>query len=574
MTDKIEDNLPPERPIQLDKFLSQRDTERWCKRLSADYPAADYWLCHEARILQGFQRDQRHAARFVAVDLDRQALISEASGHPLTHWLATPVGELEHPFQRSSDLVRLVLASLRALSHLSRAGLVHGGLRPDLIVLHQNDKHEIDYDSLTLIDFGVARSAQHRIEKPLFIDLASPDATYLAPTMRDAILRDWQTYAKLVGESGKSSWYELSESARHQYASVLIPDLAINTLDWRVDLYALGHWFKQISLHRIDYYKDAHQETLPALIKKMQKPVLQGGFTSLDACIKAFEALEVDKRALTIAEAPQTAGVFTMQPTPVLHPSAAQRPVAAPMQDDEFSPSPIGMTRRDSRPEAPSGRGKLLGIGVGLIIVAALGAALLSSKEQHASPNEPAPAPADTAQTASVDVVPPVLTDSSANPPQLADTTALAGLALPELQRAAEAGDPAAQTQLGLRYRKGQGVTADNIKAVEWYRKAAEQQHADAQAYLGFMYMTGRGVRKDDQEAVRYSRLAAEQGNATGQYNLALMHLAGRGVPLDKVAAYRLLKQAAQQDDAARARLADVRQQLTAAQLAEADANP
>ncbi|GAB3244301.1 tetratricopeptide repeat protein [Chitinimonas naiadis] len=578
MNDTTEAITQTERSIQLDKFLSQRDTERWCKRLSADYPAADYWLCHEARILQGFQRDQRYAARFVGVDLDRRALVLEADGHPLTHWLATPVGELEHPFQRSSDLVRLILAALRALAHLSRAGLVHGGLRPDTIVLRQNDKQEIDFDSLKLIDFGVARSSQQRIEKPLFIDLASPDASYLAPQMREAIQRDWQIYAKLVGEAGKSSWYELSDAARRQYDSVLMPDLAINNLDWRVDLYALGHWFKQISLHRIDYYKDAHQESLPALVKKMQKPVLHGGFTSLDACIKAFESLEVDSRSLAITEPPQTSGVFTMQPSPVLHPAGHVHAPFTPRLDDEFSPSPIGMTgRRDSKQETPGSRGKLVGIGLGLIVVAAVGAALLSSKEQHASPGQPAlpvdpaPLPQAAEPVSEASVAQPVSMEAPA--PQAPDASALAGLALADLRKAAEGGDAAAQTQLGLRYRKGLGVSPDNQLAVDWYRKAADQNHAEAQAYLGFMYMTGRGVKKDDNQAVRYSRLSAEQGNSIGQYNLALLYLAGRGVPLDNLEAYRWLKKAAQQDNAAQGRMAEVKRLLTPAQLSAADAS-
>ncbi|MGQ5522068.1 hypothetical protein ACUHMQ_02285 [Chitinimonas sp. PSY-7] len=569
MTDHAEIPVQAERPVQFDKFLSQRDTERWCKRLSMEHPSSDYWLCHEARMLQGFQRDSRYAARFVAVDLDRRMLVSEASGHPLTHWLATPVGELEHPFQRSSDLVRLILASLRALAHLGRFGLVHGGLRPDIMVMTQNDRGEIDFDSLKLFDFGVARNPQQRIEKPLFIDLSSPDAAYLAPAMREAIHRDWQTYAKLIGEHGKTSWYELSESGRHQYESVLIPELSINALDWRTDLYALGHWFKQISLHRIDYYKDAHQEALPALIKRMQKPVLSGGFTSLETCIKAFESLEIDQRALVIPDAPQTSAVFSMQPTPILHATQllANTPPSVRL-DDEFSPRVSALPRIDIKSVPTGSRGKLLGVGVGLILVAVVGAAVLSSKEQHASMQPPANSPVPLVAEAAAPPVPVVVADTVAAPIQIPETTALAGLRLEDLRSAAEAGDAAAQTQLGLRYRKGQGVPMDNEKAVAWYRRAAEQNHAEAQAYLGFMLMTGRGARRDDAEAARYSRLAAEQDNPTGQYNLALLYLSGRGVPADKLEAYRWLQKASERENGARLRLEELKRQLTPAQLA------
>jgi hypothetical protein len=446
------------------------------------------------------------------------------------------------------------------------------------MVLAQNDNGEIDFDSLTLVDFGAARTPQQRLEKPLFVDLASPDAVYLSPALREAIQRDWSTYGKLVGETGKSTWYEFSEAARRQYESVLMPDLAVNALDWRVDLYALGHWFKQISLHRIDYYKDTHQAQLPALIKKMQKALLGGGFTSLEACIKAFEMLEVDKRKLVVTDPPQTSGVYTMQPTPVLHPSGMAGPTFSPKMDDEFSPAPIGMVRREARPLPPNGRGKLVGIGIGLILVAAVGAALLRSKDQHSGNAQTASdvhSPAVTAlATASMATGQPnSAAESPAEPatPIAPEPTALAGLSITDLQHAAEQGDAAAQTQLGLRYRKGEGVAPDNTKAVEWYRKAAEQNHAEAQAYLGFMYMTGRGIRRDDAEAVRYSRLAAEQGNPVGQFNLGLMYLSGRGVPASKIDGYRWLKKAAAQDPADAPRLAEVKRTLTAAELAQAE---
>ncbi|MBV8660278.1 MAG: SEL1-like repeat protein, partial [Burkholderiales bacterium] len=331
-------------------------------------------------------------------------------------------------------------------------------------------------------------------------------------------------------------------------------------------------------------------EQLPALIKRMQKPVLGGGFTSLDACIKAFEALEIDKRALAINEPPQTSGVFSMQPSPVLHPSPLT--VAPVAHHDDFAPVQLDHARRERRAEAPSGRGKFVGIGLGLIMVAVLGAALLRSRDQHASvtPPEPGPTTVDSNTTSapisqanavpSATSVPTVATtpvaatsaDNSGDAAQAPDSTALAGLSLDELRAAAQHGDPAAQTQLGLRYRKGQGIPADNQKAVEWYRKAADQNHAEGQAYLGFMLMTGRGIKRDYNAAAHYSKLAAEQGNPTGEYNLGLLYLSGRGVPADKIAGYRWIKKAATQDAAAAARLEEVKHTLTPAELAQAEA--
>lgn len=55
---------------------------------------------------------------------------------------------------------------------------------------------------------------------------------------------------------------------------------------------------------------------------------------------------------------------------------------------------------------------------------------------------------------------------------------------LDEIRRAAEAGIPEAQKQLGLMYDEGDGVEEDDVKAVEWVRKAAEQGHEGAKEAL------------------------------------------------------------------------------------------
>src|SRR5258708_34225129 len=74
-----------------------------------------------------------------------------------------------------------------------------------------------------------------------------------------------------------------------------------------------------------------------------------------------------------------------------------------------------------------------------------------------------------------------------------------------------------AQSDLGFRYFKGQGVPQDYAEAVRWYRKAAEKGDAKAQYGLGFMYREGQGVPQDYAEAVRWYRKAADQGDAKAQ---------------------------------------------------------
>ncbi|WP_372827646.1 trypsin-like peptidase domain-containing protein [Polaromonas sp.] len=111
--------------------------------------------------------------------------------------------------------------------------------------------------------------------------------------------------------------------------------------------------------------------------------------------------------------------------------------------------------------------------------------------------------------------------------------TAFAGFA-----KLAEQGHAAAQNNLGVMYKDGQGVSKDNEQASVWYRKAAEQGNASAQFNLGLMYLGGQGVPKDEPLAVAWYRKAAEQEHANAQYNLGLMYAQGRGIPKDEQSAY------------------------------------
>ncbi len=75
----------------------------------------------------------------------------------------------------------------------------------------------------------------------------------------------------------------------------------------------------------------------------------------------------------------------------------------------------------------------------------------------------------------------------------------------------AEQGIAAAQFNLGVMYRYGEGVPQETQEALKWYRKAAEQGLALAQNNLGVMVEHGRGVAKDEAEAVKWYRKASEQ---------------------------------------------------------------
>ena len=84
------------------------------------------------------------------------------------------------------------------------------------------------------------------------------------------------------------------------------------------------------------------------------------------------------------------------------------------------------------------------------------------------------------------------------------------GTALKAFRPLAEQGNPAAQSDLGVMYEKGQAVSQDYNEAVRWYRKAADQGYAPAQFNLARMYGLGHGVPQDYAYAYMWLSLAAD----------------------------------------------------------------
>ena len=96
---------------------------------------------------------------------------------------------------------------------------------------------------------------------------------------------------------------------------------------------------------------------------------------------------------------------------------------------------------------------------------------------------------------------------------------ALSAAEVSQLQTKAEAGDVAAQLELGKAYLDGNGLPQNDVQAAKWYRQAAELGDAGAQNELGLMYRLGQGVSQNKEEAVRWYSKAAKQGNATAMFN-------------------------------------------------------
>ena len=90
-------------------------------------------------------------------------------------------------------------------------------------------------------------------------------------------------------------------------------------------------------------------------------------------------------------------------------------------------------------------------------------------------------------------------------------------LSISELNKRAEAGDPVAQNELGIRYRLGIDVEKDPAKAIPWFRKAALQGNAKAYFNLGAAYYNGDGVAVNDDESCVWFMLSADAGDPSGQ---------------------------------------------------------
>ncbi len=113
-------------------------------------------------------------------------------------------------------------------------------------------------------------------------------------------------------------------------------------------------------------------------------------------------------------------------------------------------------------------------------------------------------------------------------------------ITLENLRQRAENGEAGAQFQLAHRYLNGEGVTADNFIALQWFARAAEQGNPNAQYNIAVMYLNGIGVIQDNAAAVDWFRQAADNGDAQAQFTLAIILFNGQyDVPQNVPQAYK-----------------------------------
>ena len=119
--------------------------------------------------------------------------------------------------------------------------------------------------------------------------------------------------------------------------------------------------------------------------------------------------------------------------------------------------------------------------------------------------------------------------------------------ALKWYQKAADAGNPYAQVNMGLFSQNGDcGVKKDIAKAIEWYGKAAKQGNPNAHYFLAAIYENGNGVAKDMKKAVELYGKAANGGIAKAQVRYAIILAQGEGVDMNASEALKWAEKAAE----------------------------
>ena len=92
------------------------------------------------------------------------------------------------------------------------------------------------------------------------------------------------------------------------------------------------------------------------------------------------------------------------------------------------------------------------------------------------------------------------------------------------LEKAAAAGSPEAQYELGQLYERGTGVAKDDARALELYTAAADQEFSDAVNDLGFLHYQGAlGLTPDPVKALTFFERAADLRNPQAMYNYAAL---------------------------------------------------
>jgi putative methionine-R-sulfoxide reductase with GAF domain len=91
------------------------------------------------------------------------------------------------------------------------------------------------------------------------------------------------------------------------------------------------------------------------------------------------------------------------------------------------------------------------------------------------------------------------------------------GMDIPDLEKIALLGNPAAQYSLGMKFASGDGAVQDYHEALGWFLKAADAGNVRAAAKIATCFWAGKGAAQDYSKAYFWGLLAQAAGDETGR---------------------------------------------------------
>ena len=101
---------------------------------------------------------------------------------------------------------------------------------------------------------------------------------------------------------------------------------------------------------------------------------------------------------------------------------------------------------------------------------------------------------------------------------------------------------------MGIAYRKGDGVPQDYERAFECFAKAAKLGLSDAEFMLGKSWFLGQGTKEDYNKSFDSFLLAAKDGNVPAKYAVGMCYEYGIGISKDLIKAFEWYMESAEQD--------------------------
>lgn len=447
----------------------------------------------------------------------------------------------------SPVLVQLIKEVLSGLDYLHQRGLIHRDLKPQNILLSEQDGIVV----AKISDFGISKAMD---SGGMSSSKAIGTIEYMAPeqfnpqkygingeigTNLDLWSFGVMLYELIAGESlfGQRGG---NTSAEQIMSSILMPGVPEK-------VEGLQEPFRSVVKRCLVHSAVDRVQRASELI-----PMLDGGVVEQVSMPSAKPEEDTDQtRMFSIPKAPAA------EPAPTAKPEATPKPAAAAPKPAADPLPPFVPPARKKKPV-----GLILGI-VALVIAAVAGWPYLQKPKE--------PTPAELVQDAGrqfaageTDSV--VMTLESAIPliietdtllqrsahslmaKVMLKTTDTSG-ALPHLEKAVLFQDENSLFEMGWIFYQGRFQNKDLKKAVDYFTRAASKKNVQAEVQLGNMYFMGDGVKTDYNEAVRHYFSAASMGNSIAMYALGLAYLEGAGVAQDQEEARSWFKKAVDKND-------------------------